>query len=79
MRVLYFAHSRRITGLSHEDIPASTPLSTSDFWDQLIQRHPDLAALRPFSRLARDHDFLAPDALLSPTDEIALIPPVSGG
>ena len=79
MRVLYFAHSRRITGLSQEEIPTTTPLSTSAFWDQLIQRHPDLASLRASSRLARDNDFLLLDALLSPTDEIALIPPVSGG
>jgi molybdopterin converting factor subunit 1 len=79
MRVLYFAHSRRITGVSSEDISVSAPLSTSAFWDQLIQRHPDLASLRSSSRLARDNDFLPADALLSPTDEIALIPPVSGG
>ncbi|MBC8040536.1 MAG: MoaD/ThiS family protein [Opitutaceae bacterium] len=79
MTVLYFAHARRITGVSQEEIPAFFPLSSSAFWDQLIQRHPDLAALRPSSRLARGNDFLPSDALLSPTDEIAVIPPVSGG
>ncbi len=79
MTVLYFAHARRITGLSTEEIPVSTPLSTAAFWDQLIQRHPDLASLRASSRLARDNDFLTADATLSPNDEIAVIPPVSGG
>lgn len=79
MRVLYFAHSRRITGLATEDIPASAPLSISAFWDQLISRHPDLATLRLSSRLARDHDFLPPSAHIEPNDEIAVIPPVSGG
>lgn len=79
MTVLYFAHARRITGVSQEEIPSLSPLSTSAFWDQLIERHPDIASLRSSSRLARDNDFLPPDALLAPTDEIALIPPVSGG
>ena len=79
MTVLYFAHARRITGLSEEEIPASATLSISAFWEQLIQRHPDLAALRPSSRLARNNDFLTSSAHIEPTDEIAVIPPVSGG
>ncbi len=48
-------------------------------WDLLVQRHPELAALRAVSRLARGDDFLPADAVLAPTDEIAVIPPVSGG
>jgi molybdopterin converting factor small subunit len=79
MTVLYFAHARRITGVSQEEIPADVPLSSGDFWEKLLQRHPALAALRTSSRLARGNDFLPADALIGPTDEIALIPPVSGG
>jgi molybdopterin converting factor subunit 1 len=79
MTVLYFAHARRITGLSEENIPSTTPLSVSAFWNQLIQRHPDLASLRSSSRLARNNDFLTSSSHIEPTDEIAVIPPVSGG
>ena len=79
MTVLYFAHARRITGVSQEEIPASAPLSASAFWDLLIQRHPDLVLLRSSSRLARNNDFLTSAAHIEPTDEIAIIPPVSGG
>lgn len=79
MTVLYFAHARRITGVSQEEIHASSPLSASDFWDLLIQHHPDLSLLRSSSRLARNNDFLTSSAHIEPTDEIAVIPPVSGG
>ena len=79
MTVLYFAHARRITGVSQEEIPVAEPLTSSALWDQLIQRHPDLAPLRHISRLARNDDFLPSDATIEPTDEIAVIPPVSGG
>ena len=79
MTVLYFAHARRATGCSLEEIPLTSPLTVSSLWDLLVQRHPELAALRTVSRLASGDDFLPADAILSPSDEIAVIPPVSGG
>jgi len=79
MRILYFAHARRAAGCAQEDIPLDAPLSIPAFWDQLVKRHPELAVLRNVSRLARGDDFIASDARIAPTDEIALIPPVSGG
>jgi molybdopterin converting factor small subunit len=79
MTVLYFAHARRLTGVSREQIPAAASLSASAFWDVLVRRHPSLAPLRTSSRFARGDDFLPADACIEPTDEIAIIPPVSGG
>jgi len=79
MRLLYFAHARRATGCSLEEIPLTSPLTVSSLWHLLVQRHPELAALRNVSRLARGDDFLTADAVLAPADEIAVIPPVSGG
>jgi molybdopterin converting factor subunit 1 len=79
MTVLYFAHARRATGLSEEQIALNTPVGTHELWTILVARHPDLAPLRPVSRLARGNDFLPADATLAPHDEIAIIPPVSGG
>ncbi len=79
MTVLYFAHARRATGISDEKIPLSTSLSTTEFWDLIVQRHPTLEALRTSSRLARENDFLRADDRIEPDHEIAIIPPVSGG
>jgi molybdopterin converting factor small subunit len=79
MRLVYFAHARRATGCSIEEFPLTAPMTAPALWDLLVQRHPALAPLRAVSRLARNDDFLPPDALLAPTDEIVVIPPVSGG
>ncbi len=79
MRIIYFAHARRATGCPLEDFYLTAPLSAPALWDLLVERHPALAPLRSVSRLARDEDFLPADALLAPTDEIVVIPPVSGG
>ncbi|MCU0793885.1 MAG: MoaD/ThiS family protein [Opitutaceae bacterium] len=79
MRVLYFAQARRLAGTDREEFPVPSTLSTDAFWALLLARHPALAPLRPVTRLARDEAFLPADATLAPDDEIALIPPVSGG
>jgi molybdopterin converting factor subunit 1 len=79
MTLLYFAQARRITGLATEKLPASAPLSEAELWHALLQRHPDLAILHPVIRLARNGEFATPDAVFHPDDEVALIPPVSGG
>lgn len=79
MRLLYFAHARRITGVSTEILDVASPLRSAELWDLLVSRHPGLAPLRSSSRLARADDFLPADAQLFPDDEIAVIPPVSGG
>lgn len=79
MNVLYFASARRAAGASSERFPLTEPVRVGEVWDLLVQHHPELAALRASSRLARDNDFLSSDALVHPEDEIAVIPPVSGG
>jgi molybdopterin converting factor small subunit len=79
MIILYFAHTRRITGVPQEVITVSGPISIQELWDLLINRHPTLAPFRLSSRFARHNDFLLADARIEPNDEIALIPPVSGG
>ncbi len=79
MTVLYFANARHVAGVAQENISANASLTHSAFWDLLVQRHPDLAALRASSRLARENDFLPANACIEPGDEIAVIPPVSGG
>jgi len=46
---------------------------------QLIAEYPDLAGVLSVTRFAVNQSFAADDTILSETDEIALIPPVSGG
>lgn len=80
VRVLFFASAREATGRS-EEMTSCDPEGISErvFWDQLVVRHPALASLRSSMRLARNHEYMDREALICPGDEIALIPPVSGG
>ena len=79
MTILYFAQARRLSGLASETLPGSVALTADQLWHEILQRHPDLALLHPVIRLARNGEFSAPGTLFQPGDEIALIPPVSGG
>lgn len=79
MTVLYFAQARRISGIAAETYPTQAPLTTDQLWHEILQRHPDLALLHPVIRFARNGAFAPEDALFHPGDEVALIPPVSGG
>ncbi|TAG33536.1 MAG: MoaD/ThiS family protein [Verrucomicrobia bacterium] len=79
MILLYFAQVRRITGLDTQPLAVTRPLDERQLWQEILQRHPDLAPLQPAIRLARNGEFTTAGTTFYPGDEIALIPPVSGG
>ena len=55
------------------------PPNVDSFWRVLVSLHPSLGRFRPSVRLARNGEYVGDDATFSEADEIALIPPVSGG
>lgn len=80
MRILYFSNAENLAGTSEETWePPSEALTEAAFWEEAIRRHPRLATIRNICRLARNERFLAPDECLLSGDEVAVIPPVSGG
>jgi molybdopterin synthase catalytic subunit len=79
MRVLFFAQLKDATGCDAVELVPSSPLNIEQLWGELLGKFPALAAHRANVRLARNWEYAAPDAQFTNADEIALIPPVSGG
>jgi len=79
MRVLFFAQLKDATGCDSIELVPAEPLNVELLWAELLKKFPILAAHRANVRLARNWEYAAPDARFSDADEIALIPPVSGG
>jgi molybdopterin converting factor subunit 1 len=79
MRVLFFAQLKDATGCDAVELVVTSPLNTAQLWAEILQRFPALAAHRANVRLARNWEYAASDATFTAADEIALIPPVSGG
>jgi molybdopterin synthase catalytic subunit/molybdopterin synthase sulfur carrier subunit len=78
MRVLFFAHLKEITGTHSADI-STEGVAASSLWSLLIERWPALLAHREGTRLACNGIYAEADAIFGNNDEVALIPPVSGG
>jgi molybdopterin converting factor subunit 1 len=78
MRVLFFAHLKDVTGCAEMELRGAAT-DADGLWSRLIDVHPGLARFRSSVRLARNSEYVGPDAGFADTDEVALIPPVSGG
>ncbi|HLP01446.1 MAG TPA: MoaD/ThiS family protein [Opitutaceae bacterium] len=78
MRVLFFGHLKTLAGCSVHELPADE-LSSDELWALLLTRFPAFAPLHAHTRLACNSEFAPPGARFTSADEIALIPPVSGG
>lgn len=78
MRVLFFAQTRSVTGVGEAVIEADG-VDEQALWSIVLTRWPGLAAMRAQTRLARNGVYVSPGELFRAGDEVALIPPVSGG
>jgi molybdopterin converting factor subunit 1 len=78
MRVLFFAQLKDATGCDSVELPAPA-LNMEQLWAELLRKFPALAAYRAQVRLARNWEYAAPGTIFNRDDEVALIPPVSGG
>uniref|UniRef100_A0A3Q3JH83 Molybdopterin synthase sulfur carrier subunit n=1 Tax=Monopterus albus TaxID=43700 RepID=A0A3Q3JH83_MONAL len=81
--VLYFAKSKDLTGLKEEEFTSvPTPISSGDLWRLLLQRHPSLSVLQGHVVLALRNLYVSigdEAVTLLDGDEVAVVPPLSGG
>jgi len=79
IEVHLFAAFRDTVGSSvwRADLP--DPADGISLLDRFYAQYPQLGAYREVTRLAVNHCFRPPSTRIQPDDEIALIPPVSGG
>ena len=77
--VRLFARFRDRAGTDEVSVslPADSPVSA--LRDQLARTWPDLAGLVARSAVAVNEQYAADDAVIRQGDDVALIPPVSGG
>lgn len=78
MRILFFAHLKTTVGRGELELDCDD-VDADELWQRLGALHPELARFRRFVRLARNAEYVGPDARFRAADEVALIPPVSGG
>lgn len=78
VRALFFGRLRELVGdVEQIDIPA--PATVQDVLSVLCAVHPVLSQYLNFTRVALNAEYVSSDTPVQDGDEVALLPPVSGG
>lgn len=79
VRVLVFGQLKEIASPGELQLEVPPGATVASLFAELVGRYPGLEGLASSIAIARNQNFARPDELLEDGDEIALLPPVSGG
>lgn len=80
---MYFARSRELVGCNEEELNLSLGATTNfdEIMNALCTQHPSLSEIKETLMLAINLEYVQKDEqiVLKDSDELAVIPPISGG
>jgi molybdopterin converting factor subunit 1 len=79
VNVRFFASVKDMTGLSEASVELPATSIADDVVAHFVSKFPAMAELRPYLRIAVNESYVDVSHTLRNGDEVALIPPVSGG
>ena len=79
VRLKLFAYAREVIGSRDLAVELPEGTTTSGLLSELLIRYPGLGALEASIKIAVNHEYAEGGRKLAEGDEVALIPPVSGG
>jgi molybdopterin synthase catalytic subunit len=79
IRIQLFARFAEVLQTTDWTVTLAPPATVAALRQKLTEAWPELGSLLEVSRFAVNEDFAAEDRLINSRDEIAVIPPVSGG
>lgn len=79
VKVLFFGRLKEVAGGAEESVEVIPGSRIEDLFAGLIARRPELARYRGSLVASRNQEFAAWSTPLDSGDEIAFLPPVSGG
>lgn len=79
VKVLLFARLSELAGTRRTEVEIGEGLTVADAYALISERHPALAELNGVVMYAVNSEYVEATHPLKPGDELALIPPVSGG
>jgi len=78
IKVLLFGAAADRAG-TRETVLCAEGITLDELWPLLAERYPDLSPMRDTLAFAVNGEYARGDAHVSPGDEVAVLPPVSGG
>ncbi len=79
VKVLFFGRLRELIGVAEEGVELPIGATLAQVFEQYAERFPKLTGFRGSMVVSRNQEFAAWDTLVAAGDEIAFLPPVSGG
>lgn len=79
VRVLFFGRFKEIVGAAEDEAQVPDGARVEDVFNQYGSKHPELAGFRESAAAAVNQQFAEWGAALAAGDEVAFLPPVSGG
>jgi len=79
IKVLFFAGCQDAVGKKETEIDAEEGTTVERFLDKILRDYPALEPLKKNLMLAVNTEYVSSDTVLRDGDELAFIPPVSGG
>src|SRR5664279_2559523 len=79
VRVLFFGMLRELVGRPSEEADFPPGADLRSVFDTYAARHPRLRELAPSIVMARNQEFAQLSTTITDGDEVAFLPPVSGG
>lgn len=79
LNLLFFAHYQDVVGAPSRSVALPEPATVRDLARRLQSDFPSLGDLLAHGRVAVNAEFADGDSVLSEGDEVAWMPPMSGG
>ena len=79
VRLRFFAAIREIVGCEEMERDVAEGLSTGGLLDELVSEYPKLGPFATVVQIAVNHEVVDLRHAVKPDDEVAFLPPVSGG
>jgi molybdopterin converting factor subunit 1 len=79
IKVLLFGAAADRAGTRETELPVEGGVTLAELWPLLTEQFPGLAPMRDTLAFAVNDEYARGDAVVSPGDEVAVLPPVSGG